>query len=204
MRKLLEANKYYYYTVLLLISLAGLSLLISSRDSLSLWINRHYTPFLDQIFLFFNSMGELKFTLITVVYLLLLKDWKWSLKALFCFLSVMVVTQFLKHVIFPGTPRPTLYFEEGLLRLIEGVKQLETESFPSGHTSASFAVSTFLALYKSGRKWNWIFAIFALIVAYGRIYMSQHFMTDVLLGMVIGVTITTLVYCYYPKSLNPI
>ena len=108
----------------------------------------------------------------------------------------------MKHILFQGALRPILYFPDSTLRLIDGVVQLTTESFPSGHTSASFSIATFFALYKSEWKWNFVFAFFALIVGYGRIYLSQHFITDVYVGMIIGVLITTLVYYFYPKSLD--
>jgi Membrane-associated phospholipid phosphatase len=200
----LKSNKYYFITILFFTIFGGVLLLLIPRDAISLWINRNYHLYLDKSILFFNEIGSLKFSLITIFFFWVLTDWKWALKAAVCFIGVMLVTQLLKHLIFPGTLRPTLYFQEDVLRLIEGVKQLETESFPSGHTSAAFSIATFFALFKSGKNWNFVFAFFALIVAYGRIYMSQHFMTDIYVGMLVGVVVTTLIYCYYPKKLEPV
>ena len=203
MKKLLNSNRYYFLTILIFVIVGGLLLLIVPRDNISLWINGNYHLYLDRFFLIFNGIGDVEFSIITVFFILILKDWKWALKAALCFIGVMLITQCLKYLVFPGTLRPVLYFPEGILRLIEGVDQLETESFPSGHTSASFSLATFFALYKNGKNWNFIFAFFALIVAYGRIYMSQHFMTDIYVGMLIGVIVTTLIYCYYPQKLEP-
>lgn len=204
MKSLLRENKYYFITVLTFVVAGGLLLLFVPRDEVSLWINHNYHHYLDQSFLFFNRIGDIGFSFIAVFVFWGVGGWKWGLKAAVCFVSVMLVTQAFKHLIFPGTLRPTLHFEEGMLRLMEGVKQLKTESFPSGHTSAAFSLATFFALFKSGRNWNFIFAIIALIVAYGRIYMSQHFITDIYAGMLIGVIVTTLVYYYYPKKLEPL
>jgi Membrane-associated phospholipid phosphatase len=203
MRELLDSNKSYFITILTFIIFGGILLLIIPRDEINLWVNQNYNRYLDQSFLFFNGIGNVEFSILTVLFFLLLRDWKWALKAAICFLSVMLVTQCLKHLIFPGTLRPTMYFDDDMLRLIEGVRQLKTESFPSGHTSASFSIATFLALFRSGRNWNWILAFFALTVAYGRIYMSQHFMTDIYAGMLIGVIVTFLIYSYYPKKFEP-
>lgn len=200
MKDFLIKNKYFYLTVLLFIVLGGIILIISSRDHISLWINYRFNPVLDKIIIFNNNMGSVVFSVVTVLALLLLKGREAAFKAALCFLSVMLVTQFTKHVLFPGTLRPTLYFEEGVLRLIEGVKQLSTESFPSGHTSASFAIANFFALYLSGKKWHWLLALSALSVGYGRIYLSQHFFTDVYAGMIIGVVVTSLVYYFYPSK----
>lgn len=202
-KELVKTNKYYFITVLCFTVLGGILLLLIPRDTISLWINHNYHHFLDKSFLFFNKIGTVEFSLITVSFFLIFKGWKWALKAGICFLCVMLITQILKYLVFPGTLRPTLYFQEGVLRLIEGVKQLETESFPSGHTSAAFSIATFLALYKSGRNWNCIFAFFALIVAYGRVYLSQHFVTDIYMGMLIGIVVTSLIYVYYPQKMDP-
>ena len=202
MKDLLQKNKCYYIIILLFLLLGGGVLLNNSKTDITLWVNSLHFPFLDFIFLKFNIIGDVEFSFICIALILILKDWRLALKAASCFIAVMLVTQFMKYILFPGTLRPILYFPDSTLRLLDGVVQLTTESFPSGHTSASFSIATFFALYKSGRSWNFVFAFFALIVGYGRIYLSQHFITDVYVGMIIGVLITTLVYYFYPKSLD--
>jgi membrane-associated phospholipid phosphatase len=200
MKELLLINKYYYFSILLFIVSGGIILSLTTKDVVTLWVNEHWSLFLDRFIIIVNNGGTVVFSAVSVIVLWLWKDWRIALKASTCFLSVMIVTQFAKHVLFPGTPRPTLYFGPGVLRLIEGVKQLTTESFPSGHTSASFALATFFALYLPRKKTLWMLALLALAVSYGRIYMAQHFITDVYTGMLIGVTVTTLVYYFYPEK----
>ena len=202
MKDLLQKNKYYYITIFFFLLLGGVVLLSNSKADVTLWVNSLHSPFLDFLFLKFNIIGDVEFSIICIALILVLKDWRLALKAVCCFIAVMLVTQFMKYILFSGTLRPILYFPESTLRLVDGVVQLTTESFPSGHTSASFSIATFFALYKSGRSWNFIFAFFALMVGYGRIYLSQHFITDVYVGMIVGVLITTLVYFFYPKSLD--
>lgn len=200
MLELIKKNRFYYITILFFLLLGGIVLLVTTKSSVSLWVNAHYSLILDAFFRTYNSLGDITFTVALVVVIGVMKDWKLAWKSAACFISVSIVTQVAKHVLFPGTLRPTLYFEEGILRLLEGVIQLETESFPSGHTSAAFSIATFLALYWSNKKWNFIFAFLALTIGYGRIYMSQHFITDVYVGMIIGVVVTTLVYYLYPED----
>lgn len=202
MKDLFRKNRYYFLSILLFLIIGGVLLCFSDKETVSLWINRHHSPALDQFFVSFNIIGDLRFSMITLFFLLLLKDWKWTLKAALCFTGVMLVTQFAKYILFPDSVRPVIHFEPNVLRLLDDVVQLTTYSFPSGHTSASFAIATFFALLKSGRKWNFIFAFLALFVGYGRIYMSQHFITDVCVGMLIGVFVTTLIWWCYPKFLE--
>ena len=200
MKAFLQKNIYYFVTIIFFVIIGGIVLLTTTKDQITLWVNAHYNHFFDQFFKIINWGGEPIFSTVAAIGLWILKGWRVALKAVVCFLSVVAVTQFMKYIIFPGTLRPVLYFEEGILRFIEGVTQLETESFPSGHTSASFSLATFFALYLPKKDWHWIFAMIAGLVGYGRIYMSQHFITDVYTGMIVGVVVTTLAYYFYPKS----
>lgn len=58
-------------------------------------------------------------------------------------------------------------------------------SFPSGHTSTTFATATFLQ-----RRYGWKFGVPAYIVAtyvgWGRVYAKKHHWWDVLAGAAIG------------------
>lgn len=57
-------------------------------------------------------------------------------------------------------------------------------SFPSGHTSASFAAA--IALFACNKKWGSAAIALASIIAFTRLYLYVHFPTDVLGGMVLG------------------
>lgn len=59
-------------------------------------------------------------------------------------------------------------------------------SLPSGHTSAAFATATTLSL--EFKKWYVVVPAYAWAtgVAYSRLYMGEHYPTDVIAGAVIG------------------
>ncbi|MDR2805500.1 MAG: phosphatase PAP2 family protein [Dysgonamonadaceae bacterium] len=200
MKQLLATNKYFFGSVILFSVLESILLAITTKAEVTLWVNTHEYVMLDQSLLFVNNGGTTLFSVAVVLLFGICKGWRMVLKVSACLLLVMLVTQFAKHILFPGTPRPTLYFEPGALRLIDGVKQLTTESFPSGHTSASFALATFFALYWPHKQWHWLLALLAFTVGYARVYLSQHFITDVYAGMLLGVILTTLIYHFYPDK----
>lgn len=195
MKDLLKQNKYYFFAVLLCLILGGGLLFSLTKEEFTLWVNARYTAFTDYFFWTFSLAGTLWFSFLTLLFVWWKKGWRTAVQGVLCFSATAGIIQFLKHIIFPGTPRPTLHFEGVFdLRVLEWVEQLKTESFPSGHTAAAFAVATFLALSLSGKRYHWLLALGALCVAYARVYLSQHFITDVYTGMCIGVITTFLVY----------
>ncbi len=65
---------------------------------------------------------------------------------------------------------------------------IETDaSFPSGHTSTAFALATSISL--QNKKWYVVIPTFAWAssVSYSRMYLGEHYPTDVFAGAVIGI-----------------
>lgn len=73
-------------------------------------------------------------------------------------------------------------FVEGI-NLITG--ELSDYSFPSGHTSVSFAGAVAIMIWN--RKWGVIALIVASIIAFSRMYLFVHWPTDVLAGVFVGI-----------------
>lgn len=65
-------------------------------------------------------------------------------------------------------------------------------SFPSGHTSASFASA--FAVFFNNKKWGSIALVFAALIAFSRLYLYVHFPTDVLGGLILGFVCAVLAY----------
>lgn len=61
-------------------------------------------------------------------------------------------------------------------------------SFPSGHTCASFAVATVIFCLLP-KKYGVPAIIFASLIAISRLYIGVHYLTDVLGGLFVGVTV---------------
>jgi len=107
--------------------------------------------------------------------------------------AAALLTQVLKHTI--GRPRPRMThgggfefgpsFDSGL------------DSFPSGHSAASFAVATVLARHFP--RLRWVVFPAAALIACSRIWRGSHFPTDVMTGVVIGVCVGLL--SAYPAAL---
>ena len=64
-------------------------------------------------------------------------------------------------------------------------------SFPSGHATAgaALAIALVLAFFPPGdrrRKWEWIAAGFAFVMALSRVYLNAHWFFDVVAGVLLG------------------
>ena len=92
-----------------------------------------------------------------------------------------LLTRILKHSL--GRPRPR-HMDKGSWE-IEPSFESGYDSFPSGHTSASFAVATVLAYYFPKGKLLW-FGL-ASFVGICRVTKGSHFPTDVLGGLLLGI-----------------
>jgi undecaprenyl-diphosphatase len=64
------------------------------------------------------------------------------------------------------------------------VKPPRTSSFPSGHTTSSFATMGVLWFMNSG--FFYVFLIMAILIAFSRIYLYLHYPSDVFAGIVLG------------------
>ena len=73
-------------------------------------------------------------------------------------------------------------------------------SFPSGHTLASFEAAIMILLHN--KKWGIPAIIFAILIAFSRMYLFVHFPTDILGGIIIAAGISIAVYYGYEKIKN--
>ena len=102
-----------------------------------------------------------------------------------CLVSIIVLM--LKFSI--AEPRPFVALKNVNLLVIE----IDPFSFPSGHTTNSFALATVFGLnwqipfLKKKLKLIWLLIPLASIVGFSRIYVGVHYPIDVLVGAIIGI-----------------
>ena len=91
-----------------------------------------------------------------------------------------LVVQIMKR--FVTRPRPYLALDE--VNIWEKFI-LKDYSFPSGHTTASFSLATVISVYFPAVAP--FVLILALLVGLSRIYLGQHYPSDVFIGSLIGI-----------------
>jgi len=200
------------YCVLLLVSV-GLMLAYPKLE-LHLLLNTYHTEFLDSFFKHYSKLAEWPLYALALLPLLW-KKFRITLFYALCELSGGVIIHVSKELFW--SHRPISVFEQAgntMLPLVEGVKMHHGSSFPSGHAFTFFTFFTccalLLAYYRFGNGKNdahrsssltlrsacimlLLFAL-ATLGAYSRIYLSQHFLSDVFVGSFVGFVVPCLMF----------
>jgi Membrane-associated phospholipid phosphatase len=154
-------------------------------DAMLNFIQGHmHTPFLDSLMPWVSFLGNGAMVWIAVaVLLLLIKQYRSSgflilIVLLLCFLIGDVL---LKQVI--ARPRP--FIDHPAITLL--IPPPTDYSFPSGHTDSSFAAATILLFRK--KSWGIAATLLASLIAFSRLYLYVHYPSDVLAGLILGITV---------------
>lgn len=204
--KKLHSHAFFFFLLLIFFVSAITFLLISGKSNSFLLLNSYHQPWLENLFIGISFMGDGVFAVILALILFLFKK-RYEAVMIFITYSISgILAQIIKNCI--RMPRPMLYFKPGeYAHFIDGVSYANMSSFPSGHTTTAFALATTLVFLKTQHKWDFLLLILAIAVGFSRIYLAQHFLTDVITGALLG-TISTIFIMWihldtgYTKRLN--
>ena len=151
-------------------------------EGIVLWIREHIVrEGLDSCMkaISFLGNGGIFWILLVIGLLLLGKQWRHYGICLGISLasSACITNLWLK----PWVARIRPYDKLGLDLVIP---PLSDYSFPSGHTTAAFASA--VILWQIDRRIGFITLLFACAMAFSRVYLAVHYLTDVLAGALIG------------------
>jgi membrane-associated phospholipid phosphatase len=172
----------------------SISLSLYTKDYIHLKINKLHFKFADIFFKYFTHSADGIFAALVIIAVL----FKNKYQGLFLAVSNILAgatTQILKKAVFAESLRPVMLLKN--LYLIEGVSMNKYHSFPSGHATVAFALFTGILLLTPNKKWKIFFALCAIAGAFSRVYLSQHFITDIFAGSIIGFAFSVLTYCFF-------
>lgn len=145
-----------------------------------------HTPILDKIMYGITMLGEKGIFWIVIGLLMLFVLPKRYRKvglsvAIALILSIIVCNLMLKNIIQRDRP---FWADPSLQILFDYSETIDDWSFPSGHTSASFAAAVAIRMWRK-LEGN-IAIILAVLVAISRVYLCVHYPSDVLVSIVLG------------------
>lgn len=138
--------------------------------------------FLDAIVPIFTHLGHGVVWAVFGLIFLFIKKYRFNG---ICIASALVATVIISEFIIKPLflrERPYMLNPEFILLIPEP----SGTSFPSSHTSTSFASA--LQFFGINRKAGFAALIFAAVVAFTRLYLYVHFPTDILGGIILGIS----------------
>jgi undecaprenyl-diphosphatase len=189
--------------LLLILNILGaglISLGLFGKAGSYLRINAWLKPEADEMIRWSNWIGDGLFVLaIGVLFLLYKRCRKMGIAIIISYAISGALAQLIKRIVL--SPRPEAFFKNQLYQDIlnqSGNANL-FHSFPSGHTTSAFALATIMAYYLPKTQWQIGLLALALLAGFSRIYLGQHFLTDVMAGMVLGTGVSMLTLMWIRK-----
>ncbi|MBQ6810585.1 MAG: phosphatase PAP2 family protein [Firmicutes bacterium] len=165
--------------------------------SILYWIQDHIvcealTPIMNAITT--SGNGGIIWIILCVI-LICFKKTRWI--GIAAAISLALVGILNNEIIKPIVERPRPFLQQEIELLIAAPGGF---SFPSGHTSSSFAVAT--AVFLKNKKIGIPALIFAALVGFSRLYFFVHFPSDVFVGMLEGIFVAIAVTFAVDKLRN--
>jgi|SRR5690554_1592031 len=138
--------------------------------------------FLDTVMMILTQLGD-QFAFIAVgLVIYWFFDKKLAFKLVFVFIISALANEAFKVLI----KRPRPFIEDASLLVGEATHGY---SMPSGHAQNTAVISTTLyqAYGKKSRWLKWVLWIALIIVPFTRLYLGQHYVSDVIFGVLLGI-----------------
>lgn len=191
-------SRVYFISVALYIVAALLMLCLQSKVNNFIWLNSFHNKSLDHLFMGFTFLGDGVFSILVSLYLVLRRKYDLALCIFISYLGSGIVVQVLKQLF--SMPRPQVLISSSqYFYFIPNVTLSGNTSFPSGHTCSVFSLATIFSLHSSPKQAviQSLLIVLALLTAYSRMYLGQHFLMDILVGSVIGIITGFYIYANY-------
>lgn len=193
MFSLIKKNAAFFIPYFIFLLAGGIVLICWSKTDIHLYINEHHCLSADVFFSNWTNLG-LGIIIIPVAAILAFIRFRYMLISVIGFFLTVIINDSLKY--FFHAPRPVTVFSQlhQSLYLVSGVKMYSWDSFPSGHTATGFCIFCLLAFYTRNNFLKTACFTIALLIAYSRMYLSEHFLQDVYTASIIGVSIAIFTY----------
>lgn len=169
-----------------------------------LWLNSPHTLYLDSLMYLISAKGCWLAVIIGMIYWICRK--RTIYEAIYFILFIILMITFSDQISssiakpFFARVRPSYHpYTADLVKTAFGDKGWGYGFF-SGHASNFFAIAMFTSLAFRKRSYSIIVFFLVFLVAYSRIYLGKHFISDVVVGILFGLFSGWLFYKLYKLS----
>ena len=203
MKSLITGNKWFFIPFVIWVLAVGILLTFTDKLEFFLWLNQFHDSSSDAIFAFVTHLPELWGHVVVIIGSFFIRI-RYGLLSGFTMALAGISSAVLKTQVFGHMMRPTATDFGVDLNVVEGVKLAKMFSFPSGHTSAAFALAVAATFILAKRKkWlGFIMFLLAVAVGYSRIHLCQHFPIDVYAGSILGTLCALVVFTVGNRIFN--
>ena len=175
------------------------------------WFETLHNPITNPIFYVITTLGNAGWFWIVLAVLMLTvlpKKYKKAglTMAIALILSLIFCNGIMKHL----WARPRAFWVVGQnfvvgneFENLYGIfNSIHDYSFPSGHSSASFAAAVSIFMWR--KKEGSAALVLAALIAFSRLYFTVHYPTDVLVGTITGALYGVAAYCIVKALVNKV
>ena len=200
LKKILNTNPWFIYPYISLLTSSIVILMFVEKTDIQLVVNGLHNPFFDWVFKYSTTLAE-GISIALLLILTLIIRYRWTILFSVALVANTIVVYLLKKLLFSDTERPMVFFSQlSDWHTVNGVHLHTNMSFPSGHTAAAFTMFFSLAICVKNKTLGLLFFIASFMVGYSRMYLSQHYLRDVVVGSIIGIIISILSYYFVQNS----
>lgn len=189
-------NNFWVFFIYFAALLTSLFFILNyEKISINVYLNQLVgNPFINGFFYWITYLGD-GTAAIFILLIILLVNIRLGMCATLSFITAALVSNFLKYFFFDDVNRPAYifrYIESHPIQYIDGLDLHIHNSFPSGHATQAFAIFMCLVFAVENRYLKFLFFSVALLTAFSRVYLSQHWLVDITAGSVIGFTFSVM------------
>lgn len=186
LKSVYKENESFFLGYFFLLLIAGIILIVDTKEAGFIILNPYHTRFLDFVFEGVTLLGDGLFAVAFCVVLLFVKKRYLSFMVFLSFATSGILTQVIKD--FVSEARPALFLQKTQYPyFIDHVTLHNFHSFPSGHATSAFALVSIIAFAVKDKEYAIPLLGLGALVGYSRVYLGQHFLLDVTVGSFIGI-----------------
>ncbi len=200
LKKLLYSNGTLLSIYALLLCFMAYVFIYTNKHLLHIQLNLLVgNPFIDNFFFYITYLGDgvLGAVIVLIAFLI---NIRLGIYATLSFAFAALTTNFLKYQFFQDFDRPFWDWQYVVgydVKKVEGVELLIKKSFPSGHATQAFALFFAFAMAAKKQSFKLVLLSIAILGAYSRVYLSQHWLQDITAGSIIGVFYSIVFYLLF-------
>ncbi len=160
------------------------SLITFDRFLTFFFIQSPHPLILELLFSFFSAQGVYIMIWFSIFLYLIFFEEKKQKTFIIYFLASLIIAFLSVTIIKNLTKRPRPFSANYNQLQPITTNYSKDYSFPSGHATISFSVATILSAFNKKRR-KYFYSI-AVLIAFSRIYLGYHYVTDVIVGSLLG------------------